>query len=908
MLLFCPNCGERFEISGHEEADVARKCPSCGAEFGGETSTKKDDEPPPPKLKFTSGGETAMDVGAPRRDIGRHSVGVPRGTPVPGAGRRPPQKLEPDKCEIGSEISREGAGALYDARDTETGKAVVLRQLMPEGGSVADAQRWALAATKLQNLRHHRLVSVLGVGLREGSPHVVIERASGQNLAEMAGGGPLNVRQAAQIALQIVDALSAAHGVGSVHADLKPSNIMIDAQRRARVTDFGMLPRAHKDGELVDSPHVAGWLPFAAPELVRDGPEAADERSDSYSIGALLYFMLTGKAPFEDADLRMLEVAVLEENPVAPSVLNRKVPAEIDALVMRALEKDPNFRPPNAQAMAVEIRRIEKEGLFAAHRRRWVPARGGKWLKALALVVILGGAGFGIYRFVDHSMKAAALSRAKQNLADAKALEEKSGLVKNDEAIALYRGASEEAARSPEEGRYLLEYARALLRAGKVTDAVSVLERAAGLKSRDAVDAKAMLPFALARAGRSDGAREAWDELGGPGYAPLVQAKAFEEGLDAADGLLDSGLNEEAVAVLSFLRAAMKSPDAKPLPGGLVSRMHAALGDALAALDRTDKARVEYGSVLFGVKVPESARARAAHGLERLASGPARLKLTPEEMVALRASPLAQARYARTLLTRGHVEQAGVMATSALSSAKEGTRASAWSELAAGEVDEASGRFDHATLRFGKADLTAARLKDAADVGALASVGRARVGLRLGRASASLKEFRAIAERHATDPRTLEAVAAALVGAGDALRVLAQPGEASRSYRKVITAYAAHRPSYLQALAGTGELQVETRSREKARDTFQKLASEDDGGVFGLIGQMMTGVTGTGELIEAAEREGPDIASRAFYCAGLRRELDGLPDQARVMFKRAAEAARTVSWYRVLATRRMKEQ
>jgi len=907
VLLFCPSCGERFEVPGHEEADVARKCPACGVEFGGEAPTKKNKEPPPPKLSFTSGGETAMDVGAPRRTPVGRATGVPRGTPVPGAGRRPPQKLEPDKCEIDSEMSRNGAGVLFEARDTETGKPVVVRQLLPEGGSVADAQRWALAATKLQNLRHHRLVSVLGVGLREGSPHAVVERVLGQNLAEMTGGEPLNVRQAAQIALQVVEALSAAHGVGSVHADLKPSNIMIDAQRRVRVTDFGMLPRARKDGELADSPHVAGWLPFAAPELVRDGPEAADERSDSYSIGALLYFMLTGRAPFEDADLRMLEVAILEETPVAPSVLNPKVPAEIDAVVLRALEKDPNFRPPNAQAMAVEIRRIEKEGLFAKRRRRWVPARGGKWLKALAIVAVLVGAAFGIYRFVDRSMKAAALSRAKQNLEDARALEEKSGLVKNEDAIALYRGAAEEADGSSEEGRYLLEYARALLRAREAAEAVSILERAARLKSRDAVDAKTILPSALARAGQSDRAREALSELGRPGYAPLDQAKAVEEGLKAADDLLDSGLNEEAEVVLSFLRAATKSPDAKPLPGGLVSRMHAALGDAFAALERTDKARVEYASVLFGNKVPEPARVRAAHGLERLASGPGRIELTPEEMVALTVAPLAQARYARTLLTRGHVEQAGVMATSALSSATEDTKARAWAELASGEVDEASGRFDQATLRFGKAKSIAARFKDAPDVGALASVGRARVGLRLGRAAASLREFRAIAERHGSDPRTLEAVAAALVGAGDALRVTEQPGEASRSYRQVITAYAAHRPSYLQALAGNGEIQIETRSREKARDTFTKLASEGDGSVFGLIGQMMNGVTGTAELIEAAEREGPDIAARAFYCAGLRRELDGRPDQARALFKRAAEAARNVSWYRLLATRRMKE-
>jgi len=908
MLLFCPNCGKRFEIPGHEEANVAHKCPSCGVDFGGDRPARKDDEAPPPKLKFTSGGETSMDVDVPRRTGVGRKTGVPRGTPLPGAGRQAAQKLEPEKCELDSEISRNGAGVLFEGRDSETGKPVVVRQLLPEGGSVADAQRWALAATKLQNVRHHRLIPVLGVGLRDGSPHVAIARASGQNLAEMTGGRPLNARQAAQIALQIVEGLSAAYGVGAVHADLKPSNIMMDSQGRARVTDFGMLPRALKDGELVESEHVAGWMPYAAPELVRDGPEAADERSDSYSIGALLYFMLTGRAPFEADEFRALGAAVLEQTAVAPSIHNPKVPPALDALILRSLEKDPNFRPANVQAVAVELRRIEKEGMRAARTHRGARVGGGGGgglLKVAALLVVLGGAGFGAYWFIGRSRKAAAVTRAKQTIAEARKLEQKSGI--GDEAIALYRKAAEETARSSEEAHYLVEYARALLRAGNVTDAIAALERAAALKSEGAVDARVILPSALARAGRSGNAREAWDELAEPGEDAVAQAKAVEEGLVAADVLLEAGDRKTARDVLLFLRSASRSPGAKPLPKGVEARMRVALGDVFAALGLTDEARGEYGPVLADKGAPETARARAAHGLERLASGPARLELSEEEMAALSVSPLALARYARTLLARGHAQQAGVLATAALASAKKDTAARAWAALAAGEVHEVSGRFDKATLNFAEAGSIAARLEDAIAVKALAGVGKARVNLRLGRSTASVREFQAIAKRHATDPRALEAVAAALVGAGDALRVAAQPGEASRSYRKVITAYAAHRQSYLQALAGIGEIQVETRSREKARDTFARLATEGTPGVFGLIGQMMSGATGTGELTAAAEREGPDVAARAFYCAGLRRELDGRADQARAFFKRSAEVARNVSWYRVLATRRMQE-
>ncbi len=908
MLLFCPSCGKRFEIPGHEEANVAHKCPSCGVDFGEDSPARKDDGSAPPKLKFTSGGETSMDVGVPRRTGAGRVTGVPRGTPIPGAGRQGAQKLEPDKCELDSEISRDGAGVLFEARDAETGKPVVVRQLLPEGGSVADAQRWALAATKLQNVRHQRLISVLGVGLREGSPHVVVSRASGQNLAEMTGGRPLNARQAVQISLQIVEGLSAAHGVGSVHADLKPSNVMMDSQGRARVTDFGMLPRALKDGELAETAHVAGWMPYAAPELIRDGPEAADERSDSYSIGALLYYMLTGRAPFEAEELRALQAAVLEETPVAPSIYNPKVPPALDALILRSLEKDPDFRPANVQAIAVEMRRIEKEGLVAPRGRRAVRVGGGGgggFFKVVALLVILGGAGFGAYLFMSRSWKAAAVTRARQALADAKKLENQSGI--GDDSIALYRKAAEEATRSSKEAHYLAELARALLRANKVMEAVSILERAAGLKSESAADAKAILPSALARAGRSADARKAWDGFGGSADGPALQVKVVEEGLAVADALLEAEDNKAARDVLLFLRSVTKSPGAKPLSKDVEARMRVALGDAFAALGLTEEARAEYGPVLADTEAPGAARVRAAHGLERLASGPARLELSAEEMVALSVSPLAQARYARTLLARGHAQQAGVLATTALSSAEKDTPARAWAALAAGEVDEVSGRFDEATLNFGEAGSIAARLDDAVDVRALANVGKARVGLRLGRAAASAREFQAIAKRHATDPRTLEAVAAALVGAGDALRVAAQPGEASRSYRKVITAYAAHRPSYLQALAGIGEIQVETRSREKARDTFAKLATEGKPGVFGLIGQMMNGATGTGELTAAAEREGPDIAARAFYCAGLRRELDGRTDQARAFFKRSAEAARNVSWYRLLATRRMQE-
>jgi tetratricopeptide (TPR) repeat protein len=889
MLLFCPNCGRRFEIPGHLEANAAQKCPSCGTEFGG---AKPAEEKPEPggKLRFVSGGETDVGRIVPPQ---KRDAPAMKTTPLPGIAK-PARRVDPDACEIVGEMGHDGAGILYAGHDPDSGDSVLVRRLLPEGAAVADAQRWATEATKLQGVTHPRLVTVLGVGLRDGSPHVVTERVDGQNLAEVSGGRPLNLRQVTEFAFQVVDALTAAHGSGVLHGDLKPSNVIIDSQGRARVADFGFAPRAFDAGEPVDTPHVRGWLPFAPPEVVRNGPEAIIERSDSYGLGALLYFMLTGRPPFAAADAKTLLAEVLEGTPPSPGSVNPKVPPALDALVMRALEKEPAHRPSNAQAVALELRKIEREGRGIQAPARRAPRRGRKVLAAL---VVIGGLGCGGYYLYHHLSVKGAARRARGYAEEARKLKDHPERL--DQAVDFYRNAVKEAHGTSELAKFQIEFAELLLGAGRAGEAAELLDAAAGAEAPAAKEARALLPSALARAGRAEATMIALRKLvpAGDGVEAVLRA-----GLKAGDGLLGLGKTSEARDVLVYVVEEAERAGSPALAA------RAALGDVYAALDEGTEARRTFVEVLKAEGGDEVTRARAALGLVRQIEplGPD-FELTTAEEGALSASPLAQALYARILAVRGMLDRAGRIVKRALAAKSLEDTERAWVLLAHGEVLEGSGSLDEARARFVEVGSVSGENANLVDVASLARVGLARLTLRAGRAASALAAFRNCVDAYAAKPKAVAAVAWALIGQGDALRLMGKPDQATGQYREVTSiAYRGQREQYLVALCNLGEVAMETRDRARMRTVFGELADEDATGSYGDIARAMTGDITEGELLEAATAAKCDLAARAHYCVGLKRELAGDSEGARAAFERAVDAASGFSWYGTAAEERLR--
>lgn len=893
MLLFCPNCGRRFEVAGHEEADAAHKCPFCGTEFG-ETKRK---EPAAGKLKFVSGGETHYETSS--RASGEASR--------VGASVR----IDPAKCELGRELNRSGAGILFEGRDIETGELVLVRRLLVEGGSVADAERWSAAASKLQNLRHPRVIPVLGVGLRDDVPHVVTERASGRTLAEAVAGRPIAVRQAVQHALQVVEALTVAQGAMAVHGNLKPSNVIIDPQGRARVCDFGFAPRAFDAGEPVFSPHVLGWLPFAAPEVVREGPAIADERSDAYSVGALLYFMLTGKPPFASTDPRTLLASVLEETPAPPSSINPKVPADLDAVVMRILEKNPTFRPANVQAVGFEIKRFEREAVQAGPLRKTTFGRKKRaWPKALVALVLLGAAGGGGYWFYRKHMLEGALGRAQALVEEAKELERTSGGL--PEAVERYRLAAEAASGTPSEVEYLLLFADALVRVGDPISSVDVIERASRLRSNKAGEARAWLPSALVLAGRHADAESVWRELAQQDGAQTV-VRSCERALQVAERLMRQGRAQE---VCKLLEVPLGSENILRLCGGeLEGKLRISCGEALVKLERPEDARTYFARALsLG---GTASRERSAVALAELtALQPSGWELSKEEEDAIASSSLARAIYARTVIHRSsseaNRERAGKTASEIALSADAPQAARAWAFLTAGELAEMNGMLEEAATNFRKASEVASGL---ASIEAMALVGAGRLALRSGDAKAASARSGEVLKRFGADPACAEATAYALLLEGCAQRLLGQPDSAARKYRELLGEFGGSglrpygvRSAIALALCSLAEVAMETRSSELAQSSFEKLRSEGHVGVLSVIARVMRGEATEEELLEVARRSPPDDASRALYCAALRSELAGDLARAEKLLNEAIEASKEISWYRFLARLRLERR
>jgi serine/threonine-protein kinase len=237
--------------------------------------------------------------------------------------------------------------------------------------SDADRNRFRAEAEAAAGLDHPGIVPVYEVGHVHGRPYFSMKHVQGRTLAQRLAAGPLPPRDAARILGQVARAIDAAHRRGVLHRDLKPSNILLDDDDQPHITDFGLAKLQAQPLALTRSGAVLGTPAYMAPEQAAGARGAIGPATDVYSLGCVLYHMLTGQPPFvADTPLDIL-LQVLEQDPVPPRLLNARADRDLEMVALRCLQKPPDLRYPTAAALARDLEAYLQDEPISARSGRF---------------------------------------------------------------------------------------------------------------------------------------------------------------------------------------------------------------------------------------------------------------------------------------------------------------------------------------------------------------------------------------------------------------------------------------------------------------------------------------------------------------------------------------------------------
>src|SRR6266851_4787007 len=326
------------------------------------------------------------------------------------------------KFDLLEELGLGSFGHVFRARDTELGRTVAIKML--RAGHLAsreEVDRFLREARSAAQLQHPGLVALFETGqTEEGLFYLVEEFVQGETLTARLKAGRLGFRPAAELIAAVADALDHAHRHGVIHRDVKPSNIQLDAEGRPHLMDFGLARHETDESPMTMDGQVLGTPAYSSPEQARGESNAVDGRTDVYSLGVILYELLTGERPFR-GNRQMLLLQVLNDEPRPPRQLNDKAPRDLETICLKAMSKAPARRYATAEELADDLRRFLRGEPIRARpvgraERLWRWCRRNPVAAGLLLAVTLSSA-FGLWelsRLSNHLVRTSALESAAQ--------------------------------------------------------------------------------------------------------------------------------------------------------------------------------------------------------------------------------------------------------------------------------------------------------------------------------------------------------------------------------------------------------------------------------------------------------------------------------------------------------------
>ncbi len=460
----CPRCGANLA------PDAPRGlCPSClilaglAGVIGQETSGPPDPTAPAPTERAgddptvpTAGndaGQPATTATVPSvRD--QATIG-PDGAKTGGAARGIISYF--GDYELQGEIARGGMGVVYRARQVSLNRTVALKLILASQlATETDVKRFHGEAEAAANLDHPNIVPIYEVGAHQGQHYFSMKLIEGESLTRQIDELVGTPRNAARLLATVARAVHRAHQRGIIHRDLKPSNILIDRDGQPHVTDFGLAKRieADPDSRLTQSGAIMGTPSYMPPEQAAGRVRQLTTAVDVYSLGAVLYELLTGQPPFQAESVMDTLVQVLENEPRRPRSLNPHADRDLETIALKCLEKDPARRYGSAEALAEDLERwlnhepIRARPVSAPERvAKWVQRRPAIAALGLAIVILAAGGVTGVLiqwqRSVsarNEAIRSEALARAAQagaRAAQAEARAAQAEADKNRELAAL---------------------------------------------------------------------------------------------------------------------------------------------------------------------------------------------------------------------------------------------------------------------------------------------------------------------------------------------------------------------------------------------------------------------------------------------------------------------------------------